>query len=141
MSVKVSPGKVNTDQFNMVAGSITLSTLLCSSFPSSFSHPHLSFCNLLQSFFFSLSSLGLTLHVQFQRLNPFMVSCSLMTIFTLLPHPPSSRSPCLFLACHFPHLSQFPITNLPLLLLSLSLSLSLTPPHPTPHPRKPLHSC
>ena len=134
MSVKVSPGKVNTDQFNMVAGSITLSTLLCSSFPSSFSHPHLSFCNLLQSFFFFLVVSGPHIACSVSASKPFhgllLVNDNLYTVASssLISIPVSF--PCLSFSSPLPIPNHQPASPSP---LSLSLSLPHpTPPHPSP---------
>lgn len=127
MSVKVSLGKVNTDQFNMVAGSITLSALCCFpvSAPCLRSHTFSS-CRLFSAFF--LPSL-VSVHVLFPSVQTlfFSVSCSVMTVLKLLPHLTSSLS--LYLSSPVILSSSNHQPAAPFLLL-LSLPLTLPRAHP-----------
>lgn len=128
MGVKLSHDEVNTEQFNMVTGSIKLSALFCFLIPT---HclPRLSFYPLQSHTFpshrLTVHSLGLH-HSQhmfcFTVSKPFSVSCDLTRIFKLLPHLTSSPSLCLAL----PAILTPP--NHPPASLSLLSPLYTTPP-------------
>lgn len=122
MSVKLSPGEVNTDQFNMVTGSITLSAFSCQ------------LCFSFLHFFFYQQLYTLSPVVSSTHSNTLYVACCRVQTLPWLSHFNEGYFSGSLVLAHLPvsaHLSRCP---LPITWLSLFVYPLLLIPQHLPHP-------